>query len=69
MAKNVKCEVEHYTVHKHFYGNGKAKFPQNARQKVKRSGFYTLVSLTVSTNANNEGYVLLNDVWDTHLGF
>jgi hypothetical protein len=49
VAKKIKCEVERYTVHKHFYGNGGAKFPQNAYQKGKRSGFRALVSVSVST--------------------
>jgi hypothetical protein len=47
MAKNVKCEVEHYTVHKHFYGNGYAKFLKMLIGKAKSSGFYIIVSFTL----------------------
>jgi hypothetical protein len=25
--EKLKCEVEYYTLHKHFYGNGWTKFP------------------------------------------
>jgi hypothetical protein len=50
-ARKIRCEVEHYTVHTHFYGNARAKFPQNAYQTGKRSGFYTVVSITVDRSA------------------
>jgi hypothetical protein len=43
------CEVERYTVHKHFYGKRVTKFHKMLIQKGKRSGFYTVVSITVST--------------------
>ena len=34
-------------MHKHFYGNQRTKFPQNPYRKGKRSGFYTVVSITI----------------------
>jgi hypothetical protein len=45
--EKVKCEVEYYTLHKLFYGNREPKFQQNAYPKGKRSGFYTVVSITI----------------------
>ena len=48
-SEKLTCEVERYTVHKHFYGNAKAKFHKILIKGEKRSGFYTIVSITVST--------------------
>ena len=47
--EKLKCEVEYYTLHKLFYGNGWAKFHKILIKRGKRSGFYTVVSITVST--------------------
>lgn len=37
-AKKLTCEVERYTMHKHFYGNCRAKFQKNAQRK--KTGLY-----------------------------
>jgi hypothetical protein len=37
---------ERYTVHKHFYGNWRAKFPKKLRRR-KKSRFYTVVPVTI----------------------
>jgi hypothetical protein len=49
VGETYMCEVERYTVHKHFYGKRVTKFHKMLIQKGKRSGFYTVVSITVST--------------------
>jgi hypothetical protein len=46
--EKLKCEVEYYTLHKHFYGNGWAKFPKMLIRRKERAGFYMIVSITVS---------------------
>jgi hypothetical protein len=45
-SEKLTCEVERYTVHKHFYGNGKLKFQKSLRKK-KTSRFRAVVSVTV----------------------
>jgi len=37
-ADKFTCEVERYTVHKHFYGKCREKFQKNAQKK--KTGFY-----------------------------
>jgi hypothetical protein len=34
--EKLKCDVEYYTLHKHFYGNDCAKFSKNAYLKAKK---------------------------------
>jgi hypothetical protein len=46
-SEKLTCEVERYTVHKHFYGNSGAKFPKMLIERGKRAGFYTIVSITI----------------------
>jgi hypothetical protein len=50
-SEKLTCEVERYTVHKHFYGNAEAKFRKILIKGEKRSGFYTIVSITVKDYA------------------
>lgn len=44
-AEKLICEGEHYTMHKHFYGNWRRKFRKMVTQSGKRSGFYAVVSV------------------------
>jgi hypothetical protein len=46
-SEKLTCEVERYTVHKHFYGNSSAKFRKMLIERGKRTGFYTIVSFTI----------------------
>jgi hypothetical protein len=44
-AEKLTCEVERYTMHKHFYGNCRAKFQKNAQKK--KTGFHADVPATI----------------------
>jgi phosphoheptose isomerase len=47
-SEKLTCEFARYSVHKHFYGKPGTKFQKMLTLAGKRSGFYTVVSITVS---------------------
>ena len=63
-SEKLTCECSSYRVHKHFYGKPGTKFQKMLIPAAKRSGFYTVVSITVSTE--QEGPMHFDDSSDSH---
>ncbi len=47
LSEKLTCELQRYSVHKHFYGERRMKFRKIRILAGKMSGFYTIVSITV----------------------
>jgi hypothetical protein len=63
-SEKLTCEFARYSVHKHFYGKLGTKFRKMLIPTGKKSGFYTVVSITVSTE--QVGPMDFDDTSDSH---
>jgi hypothetical protein len=63
-SEKLTCEFARYSVHKHFYGKLRTKFRKMLIPTGKKSGFYTVVSITVSTE--QVGLMHFDDTSDSH---
>jgi hypothetical protein len=63
-SEKLTCEFARYSVHKHFYGKPGTKFQKMLIPAGKRSGFYTVVSITVSKD--QLGPMHFDDTSDSH---